>query len=1096
MKIKLGRYKYIIIVFLIATLPRIVLAVLGMPLKTRADEFGTIAGASILGGFDWSYLLSQTAYYGFGLTIWFGPLFRVIQDPILIYKVMLIVLGILQGAVSIIAYNILKNYLRITDEKKLCLISIISSYCVVTRNVVVFNETALIFISWITAWILLALDKYNENKKKRLVLTLLLLFVLGYSLLLHTRAITFWIALILVVLGYFIFFRKSLIDLKIGVPFALICFTASKIIIKLVQNNLWSADGPATVANTSVQLELSALFKPSTWHAWLNIVLGQINTLTMVTGGLLLIGIVISILLAYSLIIKKEFNILNRQLLLLFSFFGACIGITIIGQSVSEWLPRLVDIMNKGFNSSNYGVKVLTYVRYAGPYLAPFIFAALIFILFEDKKKNLTIIKRTGIILIVIQIYWFVCILPYAYNNSVINETFLPFALWNNYDKETRFLTFVPGSIILIIVFILIYVLIKKKKKEVLLSVLSIFFIYQFIYNGVVQDIKTEKINWEETGKTSVVLQELSDDLPEIIYVEDTKNSDHQTYYDYQYMLFNKTILNEEPSEETEEAVYVTNSKYSVFELVHKGYKVHIVDEENDEYILIKGERLQDLFQKNGYSLEDYIIIWRDIKNAGTVMDNTVIDEEGNIISDGSEGYLVEEQNLTFKKGVLALKMSLLIDDVIGKDIGEIEVVTSDDENILMKKALTKDMIEENEINLELQTQCGNTNSLQIRLYLNSGSKVTLTNLEYARCSDDYDLGQEVPEEMSKLSAMINALDAEAQVFYVMSDDIYDQSISLDYLKALLPNAELRTVGENELLNISKTRDQFLIMSQDWDTTWDLLDQYTIIQKNAHYTVYINSDSELLNNVENAGGKIYSNENGISLNYFNTDKMGQLSDNNGLTLKLGSYAIHSKIKVENIPEYLGTFEVKEKTMTSTEAEYIYDGEWWNSTVQLENYNISEYVSMLNHLEKNVSIADSEIYIKRLSDTIEVDLESLELIEAEYELKDNIVVTNGSESEAIKGPYYDMALGKYRAIFTYSLKEYQKDSFGAAKVMEAGISLGGVTLNVQEIEDIENIVVEVPFEVKGGGMHGIEFVTRIDEGTILELKSISLILDED
>lgn len=194
MKKKNKSYLEYIGVFLFAVLPKIWLAMQTYPLKTFSDEVATIASAASLAGYDWSAVVSQAGYYGAGFYWIFAPVFMLTDDPIIIYRALLIGCSIVQALVAPICYYMLGYYFKMEDKKSRVLVSLCCSYLVMTRATILFNEHILILLVWIAVLLLAKLHEYREHAWKKRGYTVLLMFVFAYSMTIHTRMLTFWIA--------------------------------------------------------------------------------------------------------------------------------------------------------------------------------------------------------------------------------------------------------------------------------------------------------------------------------------------------------------------------------------------------------------------------------------------------------------------------------------------------------------------------------------------------------------------------------------------------------------------------------------------------------------------------------------------------------------------------------------------------------------------------------------------------------------------------------------------------------------------------------------------------------------------------------------
>ena len=111
-------------------------------------------------------------------------------------------------------------------------------------------------------------------------------------------------------------------------------------------------------------------------------------------------------------------------------------------------------------------------------------------------------------------------------------------------------------------------------------------------------------------GYEAIKQAEEGADLPEKIYVADERwwETDHMTYYGYQMLLNRYQIVpwEEGIEAEEEEAVTITNMVYTEDEYrkwKELGYAYCLVDE--DELLLVKGQKLQEAFRTAGINLQE-----------------------------------------------------------------------------------------------------------------------------------------------------------------------------------------------------------------------------------------------------------------------------------------------------------------------------------------------------------------------------------------------------------------------------------------------------------------------------------------------------------
>ena len=606
------KYNCQILAFLCALIPRLILNCFALPLRTQSDELATLAGGAFLGGKDWSGIVSQAGYYGFGFTALFAPLFRLSDDPVLIYRLILVVESVMQASIALMAFYLMKRYFKIEHKWFLTVASVACSYMVVTRTMIEYNEHALIFCSWLICVLLFRLLEHQNDSKKKAIDTVLLMALLSYTLLLHTRSWMYWIVLAIFYVAYFIRNRRSFLAILPGIITAVIGVGGGKLLIHRMQERIWLADGNGGLRNSSVSLSLSdTIVNATSWHTWVNIIFGQLNTVSVISGGMLIVAVLLMIRCIigwmkrgerfHCVKVDREEILYEDHYAIIFIYFGLCTALTIGAQSLI-WLPRATQAMELGFASNGYGLKAVTYVRYMGPYLGPVLMATLCY-LYQEQNQIQKIYKQAIFWIAGLQAFWLTCILPFVYTNSNVIETYLPFSLQTRRAMDVGRMVFLPATGILLIVVILNQIWLKKKKWKPVLLTLAVLLTYQYCYNAVAYDINTQSVNHKEIDATYNMFCQLkeSGNMPEAIYVVDTRDkTDHQSYYQAQYYLQGVRIIAGYPPEDAEEAMICLNSNMCPAELMQDD-SYRCVKLDRNEYVWIKGTSLIQTCEAMGY---------------------------------------------------------------------------------------------------------------------------------------------------------------------------------------------------------------------------------------------------------------------------------------------------------------------------------------------------------------------------------------------------------------------------------------------------------------------------------------------------------------
>ena len=603
----------IVIVFLIVFIPKMILCLRAIPVSTLSDEVATMSAGAYVAGLDWSQVISHAGYYGGGMTIFTAPFYLLIDDPIAQYRLTGVFCAALQSIPAVIAYLILKKTYSVSDKKAIW-ISIACGFFVMSQANVIYNEHALILVSWLISWLILALHQCGNSKKKRLIYTLLLMFLLDYSLTLHTRSVTYWLCLGILIICYKWRYRRWLISLPVAAAAAIAGWKGAQTFIEYFRYALWHIDNGGAIRNSSINMSggLENLFHLQDIRAWLSIIIGQIHTLGVFTGGIIFIFICLFV----TIVMRFLFGLKYREVYLhdrainnsipLIIFFLSAVIVTIAGQSIS-WLGGTIVVYHGGVSSQEYGVKAFTYLRYFGIYCGPLLLVGLIW-LSEKREEIFHYLKPAWIMMILLEIYWVICIVPYIHLCSEwgVFEYYYPYT-WFSPNNPARYLAFLPASVAMFLILGLVYFLLKKGKTQICIILLICLLLNSYCYRVIKYDYLNAEITyaWADDGFKLIKSIENKVELPSIIYVEDLwEKEDHFNFYLYQFMLNRYTIIPERPQSDVAEAILFSNGSiedYYYDELFEQGYKCAEIGDY--ELLFVKGENLQEAFRDQGIDL-------------------------------------------------------------------------------------------------------------------------------------------------------------------------------------------------------------------------------------------------------------------------------------------------------------------------------------------------------------------------------------------------------------------------------------------------------------------------------------------------------------
>jgi hypothetical protein len=610
-----------LLLFCAVLLPRLILILLFAGVfRTSMDEMSTISTGAYFGGKDWTALTTYARfYYGGGFTILFAPLFRLLEDSRLIYLIMLSVCAILQSISAPISYHIMKKYLKITNEKFLVAGSIASSFMVVTRAMEVFNEHIIIACVWVIALLLCRLVDNRDNYRKRAVDSVLLMLVFSYMLTTHARTNVIWIAFPIVLLSYYLIYKRWLVALLPTLIAAVGGYFAAGRFNDMVKRVIWDWQEGEYLKNTGVTLDLSLtdMLNPVYWQGILSTIFGQTNTILIYTGGLALIIVVLLVCLYLKVIVERwqqkaflpetkgnaEYDILPYLLTVSVLFF-LCIGAVIAAQSLT-WLPRVVrSLSNTPYNSNAYGYKAFTYMRYIGPFTGPVMMMGLTW-LYYKREQIRAYFGRFVAVYAVMQMMWLGFVLPHLTSSRAGSEVFVAFGWYDivNTSAPIGKRIYLLGTLVAGLIFIIILFLLYQKRLTVAVAIAASLLIYEYGYGAIFWDGSFSQSFGSQADAGSAIVHELEassaydDVLPDTFYVLDLRKSVQKRIYTYQMNLPDYTIIAQRPnSSDSREIVFARDAEDK--ELMAMGYAWGQLDD--NEYVYVNDPTYQEMFETKG----------------------------------------------------------------------------------------------------------------------------------------------------------------------------------------------------------------------------------------------------------------------------------------------------------------------------------------------------------------------------------------------------------------------------------------------------------------------------------------------------------------
>lgn len=167
------------------------------------DGLGTMATAAFLLKHDWSEFLAQDGYYyKYGQSLWYLSAFMLVKNPIVRYRIMLVLNSMLTSFIPVICYEISVRYMQIKKETSIyisCAVGLFPS--ILLYNKYTWAETNLLLLPWLILLLQmkLFLDSDMDKKKARFYSGILALLAV-YAFMSHQRGIVIMIATTMTIL--------------------------------------------------------------------------------------------------------------------------------------------------------------------------------------------------------------------------------------------------------------------------------------------------------------------------------------------------------------------------------------------------------------------------------------------------------------------------------------------------------------------------------------------------------------------------------------------------------------------------------------------------------------------------------------------------------------------------------------------------------------------------------------------------------------------------------------------------------------------------------------------------------------------------------
>ena len=514
----------------------------GYPLHTSTDELGVMAGAAHLAGLDWSGVISQSGYYGFGWSSLFFWLFKITDNPIVIYRIMIIANIFVRLWIIPIAFYIGKEYLHITNTKVLYLSAVLMIFINCKTVSTANNESIYELLIWILMLLLCKIQYHYDNAKKRMLYIALTYLTALYALSIHTRALTIFIAVTIVLVGYS-FIKKNWKLVLTIIAAALVVYVIAKILVTQYQAQVYGTNEHLRNAEVQISSRLPMLISNlKTWEVWLHVMIGMSGAENIISGGIFIVCA--TALIFYIKKVACGQIQMNPTINIILVVSILCIGATVMAFCVMDgaFVENMVSVWKEQGMERSYSYKGLTYIRYWNVYLPPVILCVTAMLEQMEYEK---IFNDATLISVGLYMGFVCCIVPLIQENGA---AFTPlqgiggYRFGDSVNKNDYYVCILYSIFILL----LVYLLIHTRFRQFYLLPIIMLTVFSLVretceFDVPVKEAMSSKITasyYEKCG-----LEKRGTDIGQI-YLYDTPNEDgNWQIYSVAQFYFNRYTL-------------------------------------------------------------------------------------------------------------------------------------------------------------------------------------------------------------------------------------------------------------------------------------------------------------------------------------------------------------------------------------------------------------------------------------------------------------------------------------------------------------------------------------------------------------------------
>lgn len=858
-----------------------------MQFSFTGDEFGGLAVPTTLAGNNWNTLIQDVNYYGYGFRWIYCFLFKVTDDPGLIYSGILYI----NIVMMCLLYGLCLFMLR--RRKKLTTLGIPLSFVFYLVPIAIGTKSPLyseysLFATTVLWAVCMVKLLEADTKGKRRVISGVLAFIMVYMLTLHERSLAFILAFCLTVIIDWIYEKKCLISLETAVPVYIVFKWVQDKIKKYIVAYFWGSklSSGASVGNTEVAISNPTWFIESrkNFKIFLDCLFANIGTETIISLGTYLIMFLFAIVAIVEFFRKekkwKSFYEENHVLFLFLMVSFFTVSATIVGIAV-DW--------GKNIAVGNiYGYKGYAYVRYYNVWSYIGMFALLILLQHLMKKVDLSKLKLVALLLFgMITAGFYLYMWPILKNamgemgNSMYMERIGIFGSVTSSIENSMIFTVLFGA------FVILAVMAEEKRNQCLLFCMSV-----FLCLGI-KDFTMEKTDVRgEVDEVYHVIHELKDycELPQEIYY---LTNSRESRFLMQFTLNRYSVMYELPEETLEQGIAITVSgsgSYAEYLLEHE-YTSYVLD--NGKCLWVKGEDYQN-------AVREYQA--HRMKEVNELNPNYIEYQDtafvlGNLVYQKQPGEVLRCWMNTISYGKYECRISYDANDS-NEDFVDVY------ENGEITASAKVEMDDNGRATASFVVDSRYNNYNYFTLVTQNKKWIRNVEVEYT-CMEKYSsLGDGKPEEFELLKSYMDQIGLKKPVKLLSNYNYIELDSNLRVLEELFKVDDISVWNYKKLQEYlqSGEKDSYIILYNNNSDSliFDLVDAYDILCVTKNYTLLAYRDGRLAAAEEKAEITPFNKENAVSLYFLRQNGTEVLKPLGEIMLPAGCYEL--SILPSDIPE--------------------------------------------------------------------------------------------------------------------------------------------------------------------------------------------------